>query len=403
MVRRHRQHSKGVFTRVAISWSMAMLAGCVIVMINPLGRVTLEQVILRSSCVLGMLMSRELFRIEMSEGKPICYNLAVLFACTGVLIFLTETDSVMIVTDAPFAGFYLNQYGNAIYNMLLLFCASFLVAQTLLTRSSPLGKYFIAGMLSVGSSVVLYYPVIDNPRYAYAVPDVLDFVLIENAQKELRKKSISGPEAESIARQISLPRWNGFSRIGELSYGESLERVKEILPYTKGSNYANLIHAPLRLIGLRMNLLAGCMLLFLILVNLVKDPPQGAYRDKLNLAFFAYMVFEIAHGFVFRDIIEWDVFLRIDAIGKIVTALLVLMLVSIEFRRYRFLAEGVGIYYETLLVTNPRGVTRWRDGLDRLVLREFFRTDSLDRRFLQKSEKGESGNRNNSVLFRKNT
>ena len=139
-----------------------MLAGCVIVMINPLGRVTLEQVILRSSCVLGMLMSRELFRIEMSEGKPICYNLAVLFACTGVLIFLTETDSVMIVTDAPFAGFYLNQYGNAIYNMLLLFCASFLVAQTLLTRSSPLGKYFIAGMLSVGSSVVLYYPVIDK-------------------------------------------------------------------------------------------------------------------------------------------------------------------------------------------------------------------------------------------------
>ena len=395
MLKRQKPKSKRVVTRIATVWAAIVFMGAVVAFINPVDQIEVEQTILRSSCILAMLVCIELWRIETSKGKPVTLNLAIVFGFTGVMIFLGETAAVVILIDAPFAGFYVNQYVNAIYNIILLHFSLFLLIHTL-TTSNLSRKYLIAGTLSTLAGMAFYYPIIDNPKFAYLVPEVVDFISIEKKRSELVEKGTFEPNAEMISEKMIFRRWKGDREIGELTREESLERVRRILPYTKGSNYINLVHAPLRLIALKMNLLTICVVIFLIIMNLVRDPPIGAYIDKLEIAFFLYLVFETIHGYVIQDIVDWGVFLRIDGIGKIVTTLLVFLLAFVEYRRYKFLSAGYGRYYESVLTKNPRSITRWRDGLDNMVLGQFFKPNLIIRRFFQNIHHGSAINRKNS-------
>jgi hypothetical protein len=161
-------------------------------------------------------------------------------------------------------------------------------------------------------------------------------------------------------------------------------------------NHINLVYAPLGLMGLHMNLLAIAIVVLMIFVNVVRDPPKGAYIDKLGIAFFAFLVFEIIHGYLLRDIVEFEVYLKFDGIGKLVSTPLVLLLAFVAVRRYVFLSEGFGRYYESVLIKDPRSITRWRDGLDNMILREFFKSKSTLRRFFQTTQGDSAINRKNS-------
>ena len=375
---------KSVVLRIAFWWTATILGGAILLLFSPDQQMSFGQVVLRAICVIAMLVSLELGKIETVDGRAIALSLALLFGYTGTIIFLAETNSIRLLVDMPIVAFYLGQYANAIYNTLLLFCATFLLLETTLSGKPVHRKYLAAIVISGSIGVGLYYPMIENPRYAYMVPDIVDFVSVDKVEKEIRDKGIASPNAELIAGRISLPKWDGSKKVGTLSRDERIKRVEELQPYTRGFNYIILVHSSLRLMGLYMNLVATMLVVVSIIIKLVKDPPQGAYRDKLSLAFLMYLIFEIIHEQSFREVTDWNLFLRIDEIGKLVTTATIVLIMSVEIRRYRFLSEAFGKYYESVLAKNPLRITRWRDEIDRVVLKCFFKRNRLSRRFLQK-------------------
>jgi len=53
--------------------------------------------------------------------------------------------------------------------------------------------------------------------------------------------------------------------------------------------------------------------------------------------------------------------------------------------RLRFVLSPQGSYYEGEIATNPKGVSRWRDAIDTMILMKYFKVKSVQGRLFQKS------------------
>src|SRR3989338_6253795 len=139
---------KSVVLRIAFWWTATILGGAILLLFSPDQQMSFGQVDLRAICVIAMLVSLELGKIETVDGRAIALRLALLFGYTGIIIFLAETNSIRILVDMPIVAFYLGQYSNAIYNTLLLFCATVLLLETTLSGKPVHRKYLAAIVIS---------------------------------------------------------------------------------------------------------------------------------------------------------------------------------------------------------------------------------------------------------------
>jgi hypothetical protein len=116
----------------------------------------------------------------------------------------------------------------------------------------------------------------------------------------------------------------------------------------------------------------------------MKDPPQGAYIEKIMFLLLVLCSLEVLHGWSSIKLLEWEAASSIWTAGIYVSDAVLLMLVGAFSMRLRFITSVKGEFYEQELAVSPSAVTRWRDSLDNLVVEKFFnRKLILGRMFVQ--------------------
>ena len=120
----------------------------------------------------------------------------------------------------------------------------------------------------------------------------------------------------------------------------------------------------------------------------MKDPPQGAYIEKLMFLFLVLCSLEVFHSWVAIKTIEWEAASSIWVVGEYVSTIVLVFIAGAFAMRLRFITSVKGEFYEQELASSPTAVTRWRDSLDNLVVEKFFnRKLILGRMFVSTNRK----------------
>ena len=81
---------------------------------------------------------------------------------------------------------------------------------------------------------------------------------------------------------------------------------------------------------------------------------------------------EILHAWSFVKSLEWERFSEILSMSQGVSIAVLLFIIIFFGLRLKFINSVKGEFYEQEILASPRGITRWRDALDNLVIAQFF-------------------------------
>lgn len=329
--------------------------------------------------ILLFMLSINLVRKEtVAKNKPIFVNFAVFFGMA--FVFFAE----MLVGDQlkefdSFFGVYFHQYANlSAYFFLLSFALVYVAVDALFRDFTTLRKYVMTFGI-VGSIFVLYFhPFLADPLYVHATPEVQDWKAVEAAAEHV----LPGATAEEVAPNARLHAWRGDDRGDALSPAQNLERVGQLLPYLQGENYVFLVYGRLYRNDVYMSVLCIVFVLLFFGYQFMKDPPQGAYIEKIMFLFLVFSSLEALHAWSFVKSMDWAFAKEMFDLGQYMT-LAVLLPIALYFgTRLHFITSVKGEYYEQEVATRPAGITRWRDALDDLIIDRFFNRKAIVGRML---------------------
>ena len=285
------------------------------------------------------------------------------FIGPGMLLFSSEA----------FARLYANQYVlfGAFY--FLLGISIVYVSIDVLFREYKTWQKYAISFLIVGSFFGYYFhPLLTDPKFTYHTADVLDWKTLDRSAEKYREQFGADPAPAALAASTEMYTWKEGRATGVLYPEERLRRVEELYPYLTDPNYLILIYKPLY-----MNVIYMCMvcigftLLFFGYLYM-KDPPQGAYIEKVMFLFLVFCSLEILHSWSYIKSVEWRSFNGVWTVGQYISIVVLLGLVLTFSVRLRFITSVKGEFYEQELAASPSAVTRWRDALDNIVIERFF-------------------------------
>jgi hypothetical protein len=326
----------------------------------------------QSLMVLIALVSFYIFKNEPNaKNKPIFLNFTVLFA-GAMLSFIQLFVGKAFLSDFPFVSFYFYQYvTTGFFSFCLGLAVLYVVIDTLFNDIRTFSKYAIT-LLIVGSVFAYYYyPILENPKYLYTTEDILDFKAVAAASDQLANQGVTNPTAEDVAAIVQLPAWKDGKEVGVLFQAEKVKRVAELLPYLEGSNYLSLLYKPVHLNVIYMNVLCIIFIFLFFGYQYKNDPPQGAYIEKIIFLFLPFCSLEIVHFFGYIMSVEHATYLDYYRVGQYASLLNLVALLIFFSLRLRFITSVKGEFYERELVSDSEHISRWRDGLDNLLVRHF--------------------------------
>ena len=151
-----------------------------------------------------------------------------------------------------------------------------------------------------------------------------------------------------------------------------LEKIDEYYPYLFGNNYQILVYKPLVMNQIYMSVLCIAFIFLFFGYQILRDPPQGAYIEKVVFSLLLFVSLEIYHSWMWLDSLNWPAFNAMYTVGQYVSIAVLLMIAGFFGLRLRFLNSANGEFYESELAMSPGSITRWRDVLDNLVIERFF-------------------------------
>jgi len=260
----------------------------------------------------------------------------------------------------------------------LAFSITYLTFDVLFRDYTTLQKYALALVVVGGFFSYYYAPMLVDQKYAYKTPDVLDWkVMYKFDSTYAASHDGATPTVDEIAQGVQLKSWKDGIAVGELYPEANRNRVEELYPYLEGSNYILLVFKPIFKSAIKMCVVSiGFILLFFGYVYM-KDPPQGAYIEKIMFLFLVYCTLEILHMWSTIHSLEWGSAMAFWSVGAYVSDLVLLLMTGVFAMRLKFISSIRGEFYESELAANPGGVTRWRDGLDNVVIEGFFNRKAI--------------------------
>jgi len=280
--------------------------------------------------------------------------------------------------EEPFTRFYFSQYVSmAAYFFLLTFAIVYLAIDALFRDFKTLHKYVIT-LGIVGTTFGVYYsPYLQNAKYLYTTRDAIDFVVLRKVADDFRGVTGHDITPEVLSSNVELHTWRDGKAVGTLFPTERSARVEELYPYLHGSNYIILLQKPLYMNSIYMSVMCVGFVLLFFGYQYLKDPPQGAYIEKIMFLLLIFCTMEILHAWSFVNSVEWQVFSDIFSLGQSLSGI-VLFFIAIFFSlRLNFITSVKGEFYEQELSASPAQVTRWRDALDNMVIDNFFNRKTL--------------------------
>lgn len=288
----------------------------------------------------------------------------------------------IIFPETQSAHFYYYQYGTIYYHIFLFFAITYLVIDLLFRQRKIAYKYAVSVILVAFISNVYYGEFFKDPNYLYNNQDVVDWLEVSRIESEITSTSGSNPTVQEIASAAQLSVWRNGEPVGELYESQKIDRVKELLPYSDGQNYLVLLMRPLHKANVYINTFTILLIFFFFAYQYRKDPPQGAYIEKIMFLFLVLVSLESLHSWAYVRSVEWSIFVEFFVLGQYLTFGVLGLLTLFFILRLRFISTVQGEFYEHQLVSHPQRITRWRDWVDNFVLSYIFNSQTLVGRLL---------------------
>ncbi len=307
------------------------------------------------------------------KNKFIFVNFAVLFSVVFLDYFsLFVGTGREFFSDQPYLRLFLSQYlFYGAYFLLLSFAIIYLTIDVLFRDFQTYQKYVISLGIAILFFGFYYAPYFGDPKYLHHTADVLDFKTLDASYEEWVNEVGVPPSAATLAEITEMYSWKNGTRTGVLYPAEKLERANALYSYLP-DNWPVLVFKPLYADALKMSVVCiGFVLLFFGYLYM-KDPPQGAYIEKIMFLFLVSCSLEALHLWTAMKEVEWSAASSIWSVGLNVSNVVLALLAGAFSMRLRFITSVKGEFYEQELALSPSAVTRWRDSLDNLVVEKFF-------------------------------
>jgi len=284
------------------------------------------------------------------------------------------------------ARLYFNQYISfGAYFFFLTFALVYLCFDALFRDFKVFYKYVLTLCIVGGFFVNYYHGFISDSRYLYSTTEARTWKTLDDTRNRYIGEHGKEPSLQALAQLSDLKLWKDGQAIGTLFADEKLKVVAEFYPYLLGTNYIVLLWRPLYMNTIYMCILSVGFILLFFGYQYMKDPPQGAYIDKIMFLFLVFCTMEIMHAWSFIKSVEWQRFSEMLGIGQAVS-LCLLVLIGLFFAlRLRFICSIKGEFYEHEILASPGSVTRWRDALDDLLVAHFFNRKAIFGRLFVRS------------------
>jgi hypothetical protein len=320
-------------------------------------------------------------REKQSSNKVIFINF-LLFSSYFLITTGYSLIKGILFPDTQTAHFYYYQYGTIYYHIFLFFAITYLVIDMLFRQRKIVYKYAISIVIVVFVSSTYYGQFFKDRDYLYNNQDIVDWIEINKVQNEIFSMSGNKATVEEIASSIQLSVWRNGKPVGELYTSQKIDRVKELLPYSDGQNYLVLLMRPLHKANVYINTFTMLLIFFFFAYQYRKDPPQGAYIEKIMFLFLVLVSLESLHSWAYVRSVDWSIFVEFFVLGQYLTFSILGLLTLFFILRLRFISTVQGEFYEHQLVSHPQRITRWRDWVDNFVLSYIFNTQTLVGRLL---------------------
>lgn len=320
-------------------------------------------------------------REKVLSNKIIFLNF-LLFSAYFLITSIYPLTGFAILSSSEYARHYHYLFGTIYYHVFLLLAVTYLVVDMLFRNRGILIKYGLSVVIVGFVSYSYYGDFLKEPKFLYTHPDVQDFSHVYGAVSRLAMDGFVSPSAEEIAGIAPLKAWSNGKPVGELYESEKIRRVEELLPYLEGQNWLVLLMRPLNKANVYINTFIILLIFLFFAYQYKKDPPQGAYIEKIMFLILIFVSLESLHSWAYVRSVEWNIFLEFFVLGQYLS-MTVLALITLFFGlRLRFISTVQGEFYEQQLVSNPQRITRWRDWVDNFVLSYIFNSQTLVGRLL---------------------
>ena len=312
------------------------------------------------------------------KNKFIFLNFAVYFSLSFIALTYEFVGKAFFI--AKYAHHITFQYMTIAYLFFLAIAVIYLVIDLLLKDIRVYQKYLLTLVIVVGFFATSFLPFFQNPLYLYTTENIKQWKTLDTYISS--NKGVSSPV--ELANKVTLQSWQNGVAIGDLYPPENLVQIEKLYPYLEKDNWMVLLWEPLYKNIIYIDVLLVFFILLFFGYQYKKDPPQGAYVDKIMFLILLLQSMDIIHNWGFIKSVEWGSLTELFTIGQYITFIAELMMVLFFLLRLRFITSVQGEYYETELATNPHQISRWRDWVDNFVLAQFFNYRIFNGRLFQK-------------------
>lgn len=272
------------------------------------------------------------------------------------------------------------QYFTIAYILFLAFSVVYVVIDLLFKEFKIFQKYIVTFAIVGGFFIAYFYPFCSNPLYLYSTEEILQWKVLD-AYAASHEGKLTPIE---LANNVTLRSWHDGVAVGDLYPDKNLQQIEMLFPYIENDNWMVLLWKPFYKKIIFMNVMIIFFVLLYFGYQYKKDPPQGAYIDKIMFLVLLFVSMDILHNWGYIKSVEWGSVTELFMVGQYITVIAELLMVLFFSLRLRFISSAQGEYYETEIATRPQQVSRWRDWVDNLVLSQFFQYKVFNGRLFQK-------------------
>lgn len=311
-----------------------------------------------------------------------------LFFTNAFLYVLNIFGFFNLIFDSAFKSVYIYQYLYIFFTTTFAFAIAYLVFDLLFHNFKIYQKYLATSVVVLGVGVFYFHPFIENPNsdakpFIYTTENIQKFKIIRDTREEFINEYKREPNATEIAALVTLPAISDGEVVGQLYPEANFKQIEKLLPYTKNDGSLVLLYQPFHYKIIYMDVFVILFILLYCGYQYAKDPPQGAYIDKMMYVFLIIFSLDIFHQWAAIKSVEFDGYMSLFGIGQYFSAGFFVLLIVFFYARLKFIKSVVGEFYETEIQTNPEMITRWIDGIDKYILKHFTSSKDLKGRLFE--------------------
>jgi hypothetical protein len=329
-------------------------------------------------------LSAHIFIREPNHNYKFIFLNFTLFFSLSFFFQITYFVGRAFLSDFRYASHYFQVFTLLAYIFFYSLAIVYVVMDMLFRDFKVYQKYLCALGVVLFFYLVYFHPFFGDPHHLYGTEDVRQYKLVYENYSLFAEKFGRAPTTEELASFMVLPTWKDGIAVGELYHDQKVARIQGLLPYLEGDNYRVFLWKPMYLNMIYMNVMMMAFILLFFGYQYKKDPPQGAYVDKIMYSFFVFLSLDVLHNWSMIKSVEWRSWSDIFAVGQYISLGVLLAITFFFSLRLRFITSVQGEFYESELAANPQLISRWRDGIDNFVIRHFFGTKLIHGRLFEK-------------------